>query len=163
MTKKHATVVLLLLIVAVLAACNPLAPAQEPDAVSLHLKWLHQAQFAGFYMAEQAGFTADENLELTIVPGGVGAPPIPAVLDGVAQFGVAGGGDLVKARSEGAPVVALAVIFQESPVCFIAKADSGILRPQDFEGRRVGLKLGTGTDIPYYVMLANVGMDRSSS
>lgn len=161
MTTKRVTLVVLLLIGTVLAACNPLSPAQDADAVSLHLKWLHQAQFAGFYMAEQAGFTAEENLELTIIPGGVGAPPIPAVLDGSAQFGVAGGGDLMKARSEGAPVVALAAIFQQSPVCFIAMADSGIQRPQDFVGHRVGVKQGTGTDIPYYVMLANVGVDRS--
>jgi ABC-type nitrate/sulfonate/bicarbonate transport system substrate-binding protein len=145
-----------------LAACNPLSPAAEPDKVSLHLKWLHQAQFAGFYMAKSAGFTSEENLELDIIPGGVGAPPIPAVLDGTIQFGVAGGGDLIKARAEGAPIVALAVIFQESPVCFIAKVDSGIQRPQDFVGRKVGLKQGTGTDIPYQVMLANVGVDRSS-
>ncbi len=159
MSRKQILVVLLLLSSVILTACNPFAPASEPDQVTLHLKWLHQAQFAGFYMAEHAGFTSEEDLALTFIPGGVDAPPIPAVLDGKAQFGVAGGGDLMKARSEGASLVALAAIFQQSPVCFTTLADSGIQRPQDFVGHRVGIKEGTGTDIPYYVMLANVGVD----
>jgi NitT/TauT family transport system substrate-binding protein len=159
MSGKQIIVVLLLLSSGILTACNPFAPASEPDQVTLHLKWLHQAQFAGFYMAEHAGFTSREDLALTFIPGGVDAPPIPAVLDGRAQFGVAGGGDLMKARSQGAPLVALAAIFQQSPVCFVTMAGSGIQRPQDFVGHRVGIKVGTGTDIPYYVMLANVGVD----
>ena len=135
----------------------------EPDQVTIHLKWYHQAQFAGIYVAEQKGVFADENIEVTITPGGGTAPPIPAVLNGDAQFGVAGAADLIRERAKGEPIVALAVIFQKSPVCFIAMADSGIQRPQDFVGRRVGVEigLGAGDELSYRVMMANVGVDMS--
>jgi len=159
---RRCVAMLLCLSVLLVPACGPAGlTGPESDPVTLHLKWLHQAQFAGFYMAKHAGFASDERLELTIIPGGVDAPPIPAVLEGKAQFGVAGGGDLIQARAEGSPVVALAVILQKSPVCFITKSESGIRRPHDFVGHRVGVKTGTGTDIPYLVMLANVGVDRN--
>ena len=40
------------------------------DKVSIRLKWLHQAQFAGYYVAKEKGFYKDEKLDVTINPGG---------------------------------------------------------------------------------------------
>ena len=160
-TPRWVTGVVLLLVSGLLVACAGRTSPAAQDQVTLHLKWLHQAQFAGFYMAKQAEFYPNEGIDVTITPGGVDAPPIPAVLNGEAQFGVAGADDLIQARAQGAPVVALAVIFQKSPVCFITLAESGIERPHDFAGLRVGVKSGTGTDLSYRVMMANVGVDTS--
>src|ERR1700682_6521907 len=50
-------------------------PAKAPHRVSLQLKWLHQAQFAGYYVAEEKGYFAEEGLEVDIKPGGAHVDP----------------------------------------------------------------------------------------
>ena len=55
----------LLLAMAVLAACKPQEVQKPPDEVIVQLKWVHQAQFAGFYAADKKGFYAEENIDVT--------------------------------------------------------------------------------------------------
>jgi NitT/TauT family transport system substrate-binding protein len=38
------------------------------DEVTLQLKWVTQAQFAGYYVALENGFYEEENLNVTIAP-----------------------------------------------------------------------------------------------
>lgn len=104
-----------------------LEPAVAPlDPVVLQLKWKHQFQFAGYYAAQQQGFYRDVGLEVTIVeaPGG-NIEPAQRVLQGRADFGVAAS-DLLLMRSQGEPVVALAAIFQHSPLVFLTLPGSGV-------------------------------------
>ena len=61
--------------------------AQAADDVTLQLKWVTQAQFAGYYVAQDQGFYEAENLNVTINPGGPDIAP-PQVLAG-------GGADLL--------------------------------------------------------------------
>ena len=60
----------------------------KPDKVTVQLKWVTQAQFAGFYAAEAQGFYDDENLDVTIKPGGPNITPEQVVASGAAEFGV---------------------------------------------------------------------------
>ena len=46
------------------------ASAQELTKASLRLKWLVAAQFAGYYVAKDKGWYAQEGIDLTINPGG---------------------------------------------------------------------------------------------
>ena len=59
---------LLLLAVVVLAACRPQEVERPPDEVTVQLVWYHQAQFAGFYAADQQGYYAEECLAVTLLP-----------------------------------------------------------------------------------------------
>ena len=132
------------------------------EQISVQLKWKHQAQFAGLYVAQEKGFYRDEGLEVVdLKRGGPDAPPIPAVLSGEADFGIAGADDVLVAVSEGKPIKAIATIYQESPVVYFALKESGIERPQDFIGKRVGLRKGTGTYFTYVAMMNNLGLDRN--
>jgi len=88
------------------------SPLLEP--VVLQLKWQHQFQFAGYYMAVAKGYYQSAGLDVKIIPATPGSDPAQAVIDGTADFGI-GTSELLLMRAKGAPVVALAPIFQHSP------------------------------------------------
>lgn len=117
--------------------CGESKPPKAPDEVKLQLKWLHQAQFAGFYVAQEKGYYAKENIKVTFIEGGKGVNIAESVISGKADFGVMSPEDILLNRSQGASLIALAAIYRRSAVVFAAKADSGIVRPADFKGKRV--------------------------
>ncbi|TWC43114.1 diguanylate cyclase (GGDEF)-like protein [Pseudomonas sp. SJZ079] len=109
------------------------------ETMRLQLRWLHQFQFAGYYMALEKGYYRQAGLEVDILQGGPGTPnPIDAMLNGDVDFAIANSG-LIIARMQGKPVVALAAIMQSSPVVWIVRADSNIYTPLDLAGKRVML------------------------
>ena len=95
--------------------------AQALESVTLQLKWRHQFQFAGYYAAVEKGYYRDAGLDVTLVEATPATNVIQEVIAGRAQFGV-GTSDLLLARNQ-APVVALAVIFQHSPLILLARTD----------------------------------------
>ena len=144
---------LLLVGVAVLVmGATALVNAQEGlDEVSVALKWLPQAQFAGYYVAEEMGFYEDAGLSVTILPGG-GAEPQDLVAAGSAEFGVPWMGILLEARDQGVPLVNIAQIFQSSGFRMIAWADSDIASPSDLRSRTVEVWVG-GNEVPLLALL----------
>jgi len=122
--------------------------ANPPDRVRLQLKWPHQFQFAGYYAAQEKGYYRDAGLEVEILPGDTAGDATQKVLEGRAEFGV-GSTDLLLYRERGEPVVALAAIFQHSPVALMTlKRD----RPQsihDLAGRRIMIESNTSELLAY--------------
>jgi len=137
------------------------AEASPGDEVTLRLKWLHQAQFAGFYTAEQKGFYENNGIDITINPGGIDFPAVQMVASGGEQFGVTGGDQIILARDKGVPIVAIAVIYRESPFVLFALEESGITEPNDFVGKNVGVKLGGNEELTYRAMMMGAGVDTS--
>jgi NitT/TauT family transport system substrate-binding protein len=134
-SKKH-LIGLFCLTTFILAACNPKAtPATELTPITVQLLWTHNATFSGFYAADQEGYYVSEGLDVTFIEGGPTIDLITPVVNGRAQFGIAGADALLLARSEGQPVCAIATIDRRSPIVFGALTDSGITRPQDFAGK----------------------------
>jgi len=130
----------IILIIAALGlpACNPKVnstPALTP--ITVQLSWFHQAEFAGFYAAEQLGYFAEAGLQVSFVEGGPEVDFIAPVANNTAQFGVAQPADLILARAAGKPVRSIAVIYRRSPIVFFSHADLGITRPQDFIGKKI--------------------------
>ena len=134
---------------------------EELIQVSLRHDWLPQAQFAGSYVAQDKGYFEDAGLDMTVNPGGVDLNPIRLVASGSDTFGMANADQLLVARAQGLPLMAIAALFQQNPVVFITLADSGIETPQDFVGRTVGVKVGTSPDILYQSLMSSQGIDRS--
>jgi ABC-type nitrate/sulfonate/bicarbonate transport system substrate-binding protein len=130
-----------------LAACNtvPATPTPTQTApISVQLSWVHTIEFAGLYEADDKGYYSDAGLTVTMRPGGFNADgnfisPIDEVASGNADFGIADAGALLQARAEGKPVVAIAAIYQRSPVTFMSLADSNISHPEDLVGKNVQL------------------------
>jgi NitT/TauT family transport system substrate-binding protein len=129
------------------------------EKVSLQLKWLHQAQFASYYLADEKGFFAEEGLEVAIKAGGPGVDPEKLVAEGACDFAQAGGVEsLLAARDIGLPVVAIGAVFQKVDVVFIAKRQSGIARLSDFRGRTVSTWY-TGVHLIMRALLSEAGLD----
>jgi NitT/TauT family transport system substrate-binding protein len=156
----------LLLIVTLLLACGQSQPPKTPDQVRVQLKWIHQAQFAGFYMAQEKGFYTKENLKVSFLEGGQGIDNTQAVLSGEADFGVITSEDILIERSLGRPLTAIAAIYRRSGTVFAAKADSGIVKPADILGKTVALSAEPGVlryfEVPFYAMMKKLGLDVSS-
>ena len=122
------------------------------DNVALRLKWLHQSQFAGYYAAEQEGFYKKEGINIKLVPGGAETPSIQIVAGGSEQFGVSGMAQLIEARAKGIPVVALATTYRKNPLIWFG-IDESIKTPQDLVGKKVGLTVGSNSDLLFRAML----------
>ncbi|MDP4983388.1 ABC transporter substrate-binding protein [Pseudoalteromonas tunicata] len=106
--------------------------------VVLQLKWQHQFQFAGYYMALENGYYREKGINVTIIAANPDdVDTVPKVLSGQADFGIANSGLLLH-RLAGEQLVAMAAIFQSSPYCWLVKGDSTIRSVADFKGKRVG-------------------------
>jgi len=127
--------------------------------VSIRLKWLHQAQFAGFYFAKEAGFYSGKGLNVTLRPGGIDYPAVQMVASGSDQFGVAGADQILIARSKGVPIVAIACIYRRSPFVLFSLKKSGIEKVEDFPGRRIGVKLGGNEELTYRAMISQAHVE----
>lgn len=162
---KAITSVILVAIIAAIGVLYWKTPqAEQPKTVAIEtlkirLKWLHQAQFAGFYTAKEKGFYGNRGLDVVLLPGGVDFPAVQMVSSGSEHFGVTGADQILLAREKGVPLVALAVIYRKSPFCYFALKDSGISKPQDFVGKRIGIKLGGNEELTYRAMLKKAGVD----
>ncbi|KJU86934.1 NMT1/THI5-like domain-containing protein [Candidatus Magnetobacterium bavaricum] len=131
---------------------------KAPQEISIRLKWLHQAQFAGFYYAKEANIYEKKGVNVTLRPGGVDYPAIQMVASGSDQFGVTGADQILIAREKGIPLVAVACIYHKSPFVLFSLKSSGITRIEDFKGRKVGVKLGGNEELTYRAMLQKSGI-----
>ena len=151
---------LVLSIVAV-ALSGVLTASHAGESVTLRLKWFHQAQFAGFYVAKEKDLYKSAGLNVDIQPGGPDFPAIQMVTGGNEQFGVTGADQILIARSKGVPVVALAVIFRRNPFVLFSLVKSGIKTPADYVGRNIGVKIGGNEELIYRAILAKAGVDKA--
>ncbi len=112
------------------------------DEVTVQLKWIHQAQFAGFYTADREGSYQREGIDVTFLPGGVGIDVVSGISRGDVDFAVMGADSMLVARSRGIPLIAIATLYRINPFVLVAFADSGIHSPYDFVGRTVAITEG---------------------
>lgn len=139
------------------------AQAQETagkalDTVHVQLRWRHQFQFAGYYAALEKGYYREEGLDVVLHPGSPDRQPVSEVLAGRAQY-AEGNSEVLLARLQGKPLVALAAIFQHSPSVLLALRKSGIVTPRDLVGRKVMFMNGMN-DADFMTMLYNEGVAR---
>jgi NitT/TauT family transport system substrate-binding protein len=129
-----------------------------PDKVTLQLKWVTQAQFAGYYAAQEEGYYDDACLDVTIRPGGPDIVPEQAVLGGQADFGIDWLDNLLATRDQGEEIVNIAQVFARSGMTEVAFKDSGIDSIDDLKGKKVGVWLG-GNEHKLFAALTKNGID----
>lgn len=126
------------LVLALAGGCERGAqPPAPPEALTLQLKWRHQAQFAGVYLAQDAGLFGAAGLAVTVLPGGPAVVPLQSLTDGRAELALVAAEDLIVARRAGAPVLAVAAIFRRSPLVFMSPRERPLRHPRDLIGARV--------------------------
>jgi NitT/TauT family transport system substrate-binding protein len=148
---------LLLLVLALLALVSA-TTAQDMVVVRLQLKWVTQAQFAGYYAALEQGYYAEEGLDVEILPGGPDIGPQQVVAAGGAEFGIDWMGSMLASREQGTGAVNIAQVFQRSGMRELTWADSGLETIEDLRGRVVGV-WGFGNQYPLFAALVANGID----
>ena len=126
--------------------------------MTLQLKWVTQAQFAGYYAAKEEGYYDDACLDVTIRPGGPDIVPEQAVLGGQAEFGIDWLDNLLATRDQGEEIVNIAQVYARSGMTEVAFKDSGIDSIDDLKGKKVGVWLG-GNEHKLFAALTKNGID----
>src|SRR5207302_3025093 len=128
--------------------------------VRLQLKWLHQAQFAGYYVAADKGYYKAQNLDVEILPGGPDVVPSQKVNTGAADVGIDWVGSLLANRDKGMPIVDIGQFYQSSGLYLISKKKSGINSPADLKGKKVGVWTG-GNEFEFRALMDKYKLDNS--
>ncbi|MBE0670322.1 MAG: ABC transporter substrate-binding protein [Anaerolineales bacterium] len=165
-TKTLNTIGILMVIMALfIGACGASTPLTPPDKVNVQLSWFHGVEYAGFYSALEKGYYAEENIEVTLNPGGPEINPIDEVLNGNAQFGIVSGDSLIIARTSQQNLVAVATIFRNNPLAITSLSKDNIVKPGDLIGKTIGTysaDLSDYFDLPFQAFISRTELDRES-
>ncbi len=130
----------------------------ELDSVSLQLQWFTQAQFAGYFAAQDKGFYEDMCLDVEIVEGGVEIVPQTQLANGDVDFALAWVPKALASREAGADIVNIAQIYQRSGTLQVSFADQDITTPADFAGKKIG-NWGFGNEYEVFAAIGEAGLD----
>ncbi len=132
--------------------------ANAADPLTLQLKWVTQAQFAGYYVAKDKGFYDEENLDVTIQPGGPDIAPTQVLAGGGADVTVEWMPAALAAREKGLPIVNIAQPFKSSGMMLTCLKESGVTDPAtDFKGKTLGVWF-FGNEYPFLSWMAHLGV-----
>ncbi len=147
------------LLLAAAAAAFALAgsgPTRAADPVTIQLKWVADAQFAGYYVAQAKGYYKDAGLNVTIKPGGPDIAPEQVIAGGGADVIVDWMPAALAAREKGVRLVNIAQVFQRSGLELTCRKDSGVRTPADFKGKTLGVWFA-GNEYPFLAWMAKLG------
>jgi len=126
----------------------PLTTAHAADKVTIQLKWVAQAQFAGYFVAKDKGFYKDAGLDVTINPGGPDVAPPQVIAGGGADVVVDWMPSALASREKGVSLVNISQTFKHSGLELVCRKDTGIKKPEDLKGKTVGIWYG-GNEYPF--------------
>lgn len=120
--------------------------------------WLPQAQFAGFYMAQEQGYYRDAGLEVEIIHPPAHVNVVDWLQEGhadvISQFLVSA----ITARDQGLDLVNIAQFSQHSAILFVSKKASGIETLNDINGKRIAVWRGGFSEVPM-AMISQHGLE----
>ncbi len=145
-------------ILAAAAASLFAAPAMAQDEVTLQLKWVTQAQFAGYYVALENGYYDEADLDVTILPGGPDIAPTQVIAGGGADVIVEWMPAALAARENGLPLVNIAQPFKASGMMLTCWGDVGIEEPADLANRTLGVWF-FGNEYPFLSWMSQLGIE----
>jgi NitT/TauT family transport system substrate-binding protein len=131
--------------------------ALAADPLTLQLKWVTQAQFGGYYVAKEKGFYTDENLDVTIKPGGPDIAPETVIAGGGADVIVDWMAGALAAREKGTKLVNIAQPFAKAGMELVCPTYTGIKTEADFKGKTLGVWF-FGNEYPFYAWMNKLGM-----
>ncbi|TPX00599.1 ABC transporter substrate-binding protein, partial [Schumannella luteola] len=132
-------------------------------SIKLQLQWLPQAQFAGYYLAQEKGYFEEEGFDsVEIVPSGGDIVPQDALVAGDVDFAIAWVPKVLGTlEASGVELTDIAQVFQASGTTQVSWKDSGITSVADFEGKRIG-SWGFGNEWEIFAAMAADGLDSTS-
>lgn len=136
--------------------------AWAAEEVTLQLKWVTQAQFAGYYVALEKGFYEEENLDVTIKPGGPDIAPTQVLAGGGADVTVEWMPAALAAREKGLPMVNIAQPFKSSGMMLTCRKDAGVESTDDFPGKTLGVWF-FGNEFPFLSWMSQLEIPTDGS
>jgi NitT/TauT family transport system substrate-binding protein len=136
--------------------------AYAADDVTLQLKWVTQAQFAGYYVAQDKGFYGEEDLNVTIKPGGPDIAPAQVIAGGGADVVLDWMPSALASREKGLALVNIAQPFKASGMMLTCRKDAGVSSPEDFAGKTLGVWF-FGNEYPFLSWMNKLGLATDGS
>ena len=136
--------------------------AQAADDVTLQLKWVTQAQFAGYYVAQAKGFYEEEGLNVIIKPGGPDIAPSQVIAGGGADVVIDWMPSALAAREKGLALVNIAQPFATSGLMLTCLKESGVATPADFADKTLGVWF-FGNEYPFLSWMSTLGLKTDGS
>ncbi|MFH1565819.1 MAG: ABC transporter substrate-binding protein [bacterium] len=163
---------LFLVLVLLIAGCMPIpttAPVAESPVKKLvpfgvQQSWKNDAQSAPLHVAIEAGYYAEEGLDVHLVEGGPGIDGVLNTLAGRENIYIgfeAGESNLIPKRSEaGMPLVIIGALMQQKPEAYITLAENvpenAELTPALMKGQKIGV--GGAENFKLEAMLSSAGL-----
>ncbi|WP_309666811.1 ABC transporter substrate-binding protein [Tabrizicola sp.] len=139
-----------------------MATGAQAEDVTLQLKWVTQAQFAGYYVAQAKGFYEEEGLNVTILPGGPDIAPTQVIAGGGADVVVDWMPSALAAREKGLALVNIAQPFASSGLMLTCLKETGITAPADFADKTLGVWF-FGNEYPFLSWMSQLGLKTDGS
>ena len=136
--------------------------AMAQDKISLQLKWVPQAQFAGYFVAEAKGFYDEENLDVTLLSGGPNISVPQVMAGGGANIAIEWMASALVAREKGVPLVNIAQPYKRSALMMICPTETGITSVADFPGHTLGVWF-FGNEYPFFAWMNKEGLATDGS
>lgn len=127
------------------SAATPGAAAKQ--RLTVQLSWTHQTEFAGFYMAQRAGYFAQEGLDVVLLAGNAKENPIDPLQDGRSDVAISTLRGALARTDAARPVTNIAQIFQSSPIVLMCRPSLGVSAVQEVYGATVGVSGGGDVDV----------------
>ncbi|MEO8559317.1 MAG: ABC transporter substrate-binding protein [Rhodospirillales bacterium] len=143
-------------LVAAAAVALSAGAASAQDKLTVQMKWVPQAQFAGYYVAKDKGFYKEVGLDVTVKSGGPDVNPSQVIAGGGADVIVDWMPSALATREKGVPLVNIAQVFQRSGLELTCRKDSGVKTPTDFKGKTLGVWF-SGNEYPFLSWMAKLG------
>lgn len=129
------------------------------NKIILQLNWLHQFQFAGYYIALEKGYYKDAGLDVNIKECNKNIDPVEDVLSQKADFAV-GRSSLLIDKVQGKDIVAIAAIYQSSPLVLLTLKNNGISKIEDLENKRIMITSDAKDTASIMAMLGSNGITK---
>lgn len=133
------------------------AQAYAAEKVTLQLKWVTQAQFAGYFVAKDKGFYEEEGLDVEIKPGGPDIAPEQVIAGGGADVIVTWMAAALAARDKGVGLVNIAQPFKKAGMQLVCPKDGPVKTEADFKGHTLGVWF-FGNEYPFYAWMNKLGL-----
>jgi len=133
-----------------------IAQSSELENVKLQLKWKHQFQFAGYYMAKEKGFYKKVGLDVNIIEYTNGVDIVKTV-EKPKDGGVYGVGypNIILDKANGASIKLINAIYQLSPHILLSLKSSNIHSIEDFKNKRMMIGKEAVKSISFMAMLTS--------
>ncbi len=152
----------LFLLTALLVCVSEANLAAAADKFTIQLKWVAQAQFAGYFVAKEKGFFEEQALDVTIKPGGPDVSPEQVIAGGGADVIVNWLPSALAAREKGLDLVNVAQIFTRAGNNITCLRELGVTSPDNFKGKRIGIIFG-GNEFPFLAWASKLGLKLTGS